>query len=209
MSNQQVGSFLNVLQNSLMFASYDNTWRMLLWYNPEVLPHTNYDPSDPDRDYGSYGCIRFATKAEMEASNQRLSLDKQVYVVTNDESDNTTNQCYYWEGSRYVRRFQVPRVANNITGSPAAEFAFQYKVHEGDVRQWALPTTNHLLMMFVYYNEINACLAAINRGTLPTSNSWTCQQGNASNAYCVAIPSANVVNYYKTNPYAVVPVAAL
>lgn len=208
-SNQQAGSFINVLQNSLMFASYDNTWRILLWHNPEVLPHTNYDPSDPDRDYGSYGCIRFATKAEMEASNQRLSLDKQVYVVTNDESDNTTNQCYYWEGSRYVRRFQVPRVANGITGSPAAEFAFQYKVHEGDVRQWALPTTNHLLMMFVYYNEINACLAAINRGPLPTSFSWTCQQNYASNAYCVTVPSAIVSNGVKGNPYAVVPVAAL
>ena len=145
----------------------------------------------------------------MEASNQRLSLDKQVYVVTNDESDNTTNQCYYWEGSRYVRRFQVPRVANGITGSPAAEFAFQYKVHEGDVRQWALPTTNHLLMMFVYYNEINACLAAINRGTLPTSNSWTCQQNGANYAYYVTIPSAGATSNLKSYTYAVVPVAAL
>ena len=208
-SNQQAGSFINVLQNSLMFASLDNTWRMLLWYNPEILPHTDYDPNDPSKDYGSYGCVRFATKAEMEASGQHLSLDKQVYVVTNDETDNTTNQCYYWEGSRYVRRFQVPRVANNITGSPAAQQAWQYKAHENDARQWALPTTNHLLMMYVYYNEINACLAAINRGTLPTGNTWTCQQGTANYAYYVTIPSANVSNVNKNGASAIVPVAAL
>ena len=208
-SNQQAGSFINVLQNSLMFASLDNTWRMLLWYNPEILPHTDYDPNDPSKDYGSYGCVRFATKAEMEASGQHLSLDKQVYVVTNDETDNTTNQCYYWEGSRYVRRFQVPRVANNITGSPAAQQAWQYKAHANDARQWVLPTTNHLLMMYVYYNEINACLAAINRGTLPTGNTWTCQQNTAGNACCVSIPSAYVNNVNKNITYAVVPVAAL
>ena len=208
-SNQQAGSFINVLQNSLMFASLDNTWRMLLWYNPETLPHTDYDPNDPTKDYGAYGCIRFATKAEMEASGQHLSLDKQVYIVTNDETDNTTNQCYYWEGSHYVRRFVVPRVMNNITGSPAAQFAFTYKVHENDARQWAMPTTNHLLMMYVYYNEINACLAAINRGTLPTGLTWACQQYNANYAYFVTIPSANVNYNSKNSTYAVVPVAAL
>ena len=206
---QQTGSFINVLQNSLNFRSLENTYRMLLWYDPEVLPHINYDPSDPDKDYGAYGCVRFATKAEMEASGQHLAYDQQVYVVTNDETDNTTNMGYYWEGSRYVRRFAVPRVANNITGSPAAKYAWEYKAWDGDTRQYALPTINHLLMMYVYYTAINTCLSTLYRSTLPTGSSWSCQQYNATYAYYVTIPSANVGNNFKNYTYAVVPVAAL
>ena len=205
----QTGSFLNVLQNNLIFFSLENTWRMLLWYDPEVLPHTNYDPNDPTKDYGSYGCVRFATKAEMEASGQHLAFDQQVYIVTADETDNTANQCYYWEGSRYVRRFPVPRVANNITGSPAAKEAWEYKAWDGDTRQWSLPTINHLLMMYVYNTEINTCISVLNHSALPTGNSWSCQQSNAGSAGYVTIPSASVTSNYKTYPYAVVPVAAL
>ena len=208
--SQQVGSYLNVLQNSLIFNSLENTRRMLLWFDPEVLPYTNYDPNDPDKDYGLYGCVRFATKAELEASGQHLAYDQQVYIVTTDESDNdAVNNCYYWAGNQYAKRFQVPRVANNITGSPAAKEAWNYKAWDGDTRQWALPTTNHLLMMYVYYTAINTCLSALNRSTLPTGNTWTCQQSNAVNAYCVTIPSAHVGSTNKTNAYAVVPVAAL
>lgn len=204
----QSGSFIDVLLNSLNFKSLENTYRMLLWYDPEVLPHCNYDPNDPDKDYGSYGCIRFATKAEMEGSGQHLMSYQQVYIVTNDETDNTTNQCYYWNGAAYARRFVVPRTGN-ITGSPAAKFAWKYKAWEGDTRQYALPTTNHLLMMYVYYNEINACLSTLNHGTLPTRYAWTCQQNNATNAWYVGIPSAYVNNNTKYYTYAVVPVAAL
>lgn len=206
---QQSGSFINVLQNSLNFKSLENTYRMLLWYDPEVLPHCNYDPNDPDKDYGSYGCIRFETKAEMEGSGQHLMSNQQVYIVTNDETDNTTNQCYYWNGAAYARRFVVPRVANGITGSPAAKYAWQYKAWDGDTRQYALPTTNHNLMKYVYYNEINACLSTLNRSTLPAGSTWTCQQNRANDAWFVAILSANVGNNNKNYTYAVVPVAAL
>ncbi len=205
---QQTGSFVNVLQNSLNFKSLENTYRMLLWYNPEVLPHCNYDPNDPDKDYGSYACIRFATKAEMEGSGQHLMSDQQVYIVTDDETDSTTNQCYYWNGAAYARRFVVPRTGN-VTGSPAAKYAWEYKAWDGDTRQYALPTSNHLLMMYVYYNEINACLSTLNLSPLPTGSTWTCQQYNAGTAWYVTIPSANVNNYDKNNSYAVVPVAAL
>lgn len=48
-----------------------------------------------------------------------------------------------------------------------------------------------------------------NFGTLPTGNTWTCQQNNANNAYYVTIPSANVNNNNKNNTNAVVPVAEL
>jgi len=48
-----------------------------------------------------------------------------------------------------------------------------------------------------------------NRSTLPTGNMWTCQQNNATNAWFVTIPSANVNNNNKNNVYAVVPVAEL
>lgn len=208
--SQQQGSFLNVLQNSLIFNSLENTYRMLLWYDPEVLPHINYDPSAPDNDYESYACVRFATKAEMEASGLQLAYDRQVYIVTDDETDSTTDQAYYWDGTAYTRRFQVPRVANSITGSPAAKYAWEYKAWDGDTRQYALPTTNHLLMMYVYYTQINACLSALDRSVLPTGSSWTCQQLSANNAYGVIIPSCAVSNYIKTNfNVTVVPVAAL
>ena len=205
---QQSGSFINVLQNSLNFKALENTYRMLLWYDPEILPHTDYDPNDPDKDYGAYGCVRFATKAEMEGSGQHLMSDQQVYIVTNDETDNTQNVCYYWNGAAYSKRFVVPRTGN-ITGSPAAKYAWQYKAWDGDTRQYALPTTNHLLMMYVYYSQINACLSTLNRSTLPTGFTWTCQQYSAPYAYCVTIPSANVNNSSKSSTYAVVPVAAL
>ena len=207
--NGQNSTFIDVLQDSLNFHSLDNTYRMLLWYNPEVLPHANYDPSDPTADYGDYGCVRFATKAEMEASGQQLPYDKQVYIVTNDESDNTTNQEYYWNGSAYVKRFAVPRYINNITGSPAAEFAWNYKAWQGDTRQWAMPTINHMLMMYVYYSQINTCLSAYNRSPLPTGYSWACQQNGADYAYYVTIPSGSVNYYVKNYTSAVVPVAAL
>ncbi len=206
---QSVGSFLDVLQNSLIFESYENTRRILLFYNPEKLPHTNYDPSDMDKDYSKYGCVRFASKAEMEASGIHLMYDQQVYIVTNDETDSSTDQSYYWDGVQYVRRFQVPRTANNITGAPAAEFAWDYKAYEGDERQYTLPTTNHLLMMYVYYSQINTLLYASHRSTLPTGGSWTCQQYNANVAYYVAIPSAYVSNSNRNYTYTVVPVAAL
>ena len=206
---QQTGSFINVLMNSLIFRSLENTYLMLLWYNPEVLPHCDYDPNDPDKDYGEYACIRFATKAEMLASEQHLAYDQQVYIVTNDETDGTQNVAYYWAGNGYTKRFVVPRNANNITGSPAAEYAWNYKAWDGDARQWSLPTINHLLMMYVYYSQINACLSILNRSTLPTGSSWSCQQNNATNASYVTIPSAYVGDKGKGSTYAVVPVAAL
>ena len=204
----QTGSFVNVLQNGLIFQSLENTYRMLLWYNPEILPHTDYDPDDPDKNYGSYGCVRFATHAEMENSGQMLMSDQQVYIVTTD-TDGASNVAYYWSGAAYTKRWPVPRVANNVTGSPAAEFAWQYKAWNGDTRQWTLPTINHLLMMYVYYTQINECLSALNHSTLPSGNSWSCQQNNANNANYVTIPSGNVNYTNKTGTLAVVPVAAL
>ena len=206
--DQQVGSFINVLQNSLNFRSIENTYRMLLWYDPEVLPHCDYDPSDPDKDYGSYACIRFANHAEMENSGQHLMYDQQVYIVTED-TDGTANVCAYWAGNGYTKRFVVPRVANNITGSPAAKHAWTHVAYDGDTHQWTLPTINHLLMMYVYYTPINTCLSVLDRSPLPTGYSLSCQQNNAGSAYCVTVPSAYVNGTYKGNTYAVVPVAAL
>lgn len=208
---QQQGSFVNVLQNSLIFNSLENTRMMLMWYNPEKLPHTDYDPTDPSKDYSGYYCVRFATKADLLASGMMLPYNQQVYIVTTDESDNNTaNNCYYWSGSAYVKRFVVPRVANGVTGSPCAEWAWDYKAWDGDTRQYTVPTTNHMLMMMVYFNEINACLAAINYGPLPSGSAWSCQQNNAIVAYFVTIPSGTVGSSgNKTSTFAVVPVAAL
>jgi hypothetical protein len=204
----QTGSFVNVLQNSLNFKSLENTYRMLLWFNPEVLSHIDYDASDPDKNYSEYACVRFSTHEEMLNSGIYLMYDQQVYIVTLDD-DGSENVSYYWEGSKYVKRFTVPRVANNITGSPAAEHAWQYKSWVGEQRQYTLPTINHLLMMYVYYTDINTCLSVLNRTTLPSSNSWSCQQTLATYAYYVVPSTGNVTNSNKTSTSAVVPVAAL
>jgi hypothetical protein len=137
-----------------------------------------------------------------------LMYDQQVYIVTLDD-DGSENVSYYWEGSKYVKRFTVPRVANNTTGSPAAEHTWQYKSWVGEQRQYTLPTINHLLMMYVYYTDINTCLSVLNRPPLPSSYYWSCQQNSAPNASYV-VPSTGLVNHSpKTSPYAVVPVAAL
>ena len=205
----QTGSFINVLQNSLNFKSLENTYRMLLWYNPEVLPHINYDPNDLTIDYSNYACIRFATYDEMNNSDQQLTMDQQVYIVTTDETDSTTNQCYYWNGTSYSKRFDVPRVINSVTGSPAAEYAWTYKAYDGDTRQYCLPTINHLLMMYVYYTEINECFYVLNSCYLPSGNIWSCQQYSKTNAYYVSIESCSISNKSKSNNYSVIPVAAL
>lgn len=207
----QTGSFVDMLKNALNFYSLENTFRMLMWYNPEILPHCDYDPSDPDKDYSSYNCIRFATKAELVASGITADSFVQVFIVTTDESDsNAANNCYYWNGTDYAKRFPVPRVANNITGSPAAEFAWQTKAWDGDTRQYAIPTINHLLMMYVYYTEINSCLSAMHRGPLPSGDAWTCQQYSSNGAYYVTVSSGAVgSNGGKYYTCAVVPVAAL
>ena len=57
--------------------------------------------------------------------------------------------------------------------------------------------------------QVNLLRSCGNFGTLPTGNTWTCQQNNANNAYYVTIPSANVNNNNKNNTYAIVPVAEL
>ena len=209
LSGQQVGSFVNVLKNSLNFDSLKNTRMMLMWYDPEVLKHANFDPNDHETNWGQYDCLRFTTKAQLDASNQRLMYDQQIYIVTNDETDGSTNVAYIWNGQEYTKRFSVPRVANNITGSPAAKHAWNYKSWYGEERQYTIPTTNHLLMMWVYFTQINACLSVLNRSALPSSYSWTCQQCTAGSAYYV-VPSSGEVSYNsKTNTNAVVPVAAL
>lgn len=205
---QQNGSFVDVLQNSLNFHSLENTRIMLLWYDPEVLPHIDYDPNDPDKNYGEYNCIRFSTNQEMQDSGIHLMYDQQVYIVTTD-TDGVTNICYYWDGHAYVKRFAVPRVANNVTGSPAAKYAWEYKAWENDSRQWTIPTTNHLLMMYVYQTQINTCLGILNRAYLPQGSSWTCRQNSSNSAWYVTVPSGSVNTNSKTNTYDVIPVAAL
>ena len=56
-------------------------------------------------------------------------------------------------------------------------------------------------------NQVTPIASYDDHSTLPTGNSWSCQQNNANNAYYVTIPSANVNNNNKNNTYAVVPVA--
>lgn len=200
--SSQTGSFVNALQNSLVFQAYEGTKRMLLYYDPEVL--------------GSEFCTRVATKAALEALETGVPYDMMTYIVTSDESfldannQPTANVAYVWNSDNgWTRRFVVPRVANNITGSPAAKAAWTYKVNANDTRQWYLPTINHLLIMYVLYQKINQCLTELNLSALPTGGTWSCQQSTAVNASYVTIPSGNVNNNNKSNSYSVVRVSEL
>ena len=57
------------------------------------------------------------------------------------------------------------------------------------------------------YNILESLAVNDDRTTLPSSNSWSCQQNNANNAYNVVPSTGNVNNNNKTYTYAVVPVA--
>lgn len=55
--------------------------------------------------------------------------------------------------------------------------------------------------------QVKSVASLDDHSTLPTGNSWSCQQNNANNANYVTIPSGNVNNNNKSNTNAVVPVA--
>ena len=56
-------------------------------------------------------------------------------------------------------------------------------------------------------NQVTSPASLDDHSTLPTGNSWSCQQNNNNNAYYVTIPSGSVNNNNKNNTNAVVPVA--
>ena len=191
----QTGSFLNVMQNGLVFAAHQGTLRMVMYYNPEVAGEQYY--------------TRVATYADLVALGSGLLYDEQVYIVTDDENKGLQNTAYIWSGAAWSYRFVVPRVANNITGTPVAQYAWTFKLTPDDTRQWLVPTINHYLIIYVNRAKINECLYSINRSALPTSYSWTCQQNNAINAYYVVPSSGQVNSISKSVSYAVVLVSAL
>ncbi len=218
----QNGSFINVLKNDLQFKSYENTKRLLLAYHPidedftPVVSTIKYDASLPTDIYNDYLCICFASHQEMIDSGIHKAYDQQTYVVDNDENTPdssgapTPRMNYYWDGGEYKKRFQVPYVdSQNVVGCPAAKYAWLYKAWEGDTRQWAMPVINQQLIATAYLQQINDCLYAINRTTLPTSFSWTCEQNNTNYAWCVVPPSGQVNYNSKNYSYAVWAVAAL
>ena len=59
------------------------------------------------------------------------------------------------------------------------------------------------------YNILESLAVNDDRTTLPSSNSWSCQQHHANNAYYVVPSTGTVYNTYKSYTSAVVPVAAL
>lgn len=210
----QTGSFVNVLQNNLIFAGYENTRRTLLFADPDVLGWKQWDANDKETNWGSIPCIHFASHAEMIAANRTLQYDQQIYVVDNDETitdgSASTSIAYYWNGASYTKRFQVPLTdTQKIKGAPVAKYCWNFKAWEGDTRQWFGPTINHLLLMHVYKAEIDTCLYALNRGTLPADTVWTMQEISVNGQYSVALSSGQVGNTSKYGSTGVVAVAAL
>lgn len=210
----QTGSFVNVLQNNLIFAGYENTRRTLLFADPDVLGWKQWDASDKETNWGSIPCIHFASHAEMIAANRTLQYDQQIYVVDNDETitdgSASTSIAYYWNGASYTKRFQVPLTdTQKIKGAPVAKYCWNFKAWDGDTRQWFGPTINHLLLMHVYKPEIDTCLYALNHSTLPTGLVWAVQENHANLQYCVSLSSGQVNYNTKFSSYGVVAVAAL
>ena len=210
----QTGSFVNVLQNNLIFAGYENTRRTLLFADPDVLGWKQWDASDKETNWGSIPCIHFASHAEMIAANRTLQYDQQIYVVDNDETitdgSASTSIAYYWNGASYTKRFQVPLTdTQKIKGAPVAKYCWNFKAWEGDTRQWFGPTINHLLLMHVYKPEIDTCLYALNRSPLPAGHVWAMQEASANPQYCVTLSSGQVNGNGKVYSSGVVAVAAL
>ena len=218
----QTGSFANVVTDTLRFHSFENTKRLLLAYHPceqdgtPIVSTIDYDPALPKETYRNYLCVRFASYQQLMTSELHVTWDQQTYLVMADENtpdadgNPTPRVNYYWDGGAYKKRFQVPYVdTQKIIGCPAAAYCWTYKAWFGDTRQWVLPTINHLLIMYAYRTQINECLYALNRSTLPASSAWACEQNGATYAYYVTLSSGAVLNGYKLNSYAVVPVAAL
>ena len=58
-------------------------------------------------------------------------------------------------------------------------------------------------------NKLIPLVQHSNHNTLPSGNTWSCQQYSGGNAYFVTIPTGSVSYNSKNNTYAVVPVAAL
>ena len=56
-------------------------------------------------------------------------------------------------------------------------------------------------------NQVTPIENLDDHSTLPSSNTWACEQNNATNAYYVTLSSGQVNNNNKNNSYAVVPVA--
>ena len=59
------------------------------------------------------------------------------------------------------------------------------------------------------HQQVTTKVDLVNRTALPSSESWTCQQNNANNAYYVVPSSGSVYPDNKNHTCAVVPVAAL
>ena len=77
-----------------------------------------------------------------------------------------------------------------------------FDLYNGDLTcQSVSPDTDH--------QQVTTKVDLANRTALPSSNSWTCQQNNANNAYYVVPSTGEVNNNNKNNTNAVVPVAEL
>lgn len=102
----------------------------------------------------------------------------------------------------------------NCTGSPAAEFALNFRAFTesyagfADQTQWSIPSMKHLLLMYKYRNEINEALQIVGSDTISSTTYWTCCQHSASNAYRISMANGQISYINKSTSANVVrPVA--
>ena len=82
---------------------------------------------------------------------------------------------------------------DNCAGSPAAEYAMNYRAFSEsfagfeDVTQWSIPTMRHLLVLYKHRNEINQALQAVGSDPLSSTIYWTCCQRSASEAFRISM----------------------
>ena len=153
---------------------YTNSLRIMQFANPAMLTEAQ-------------GVYKYADLASFPP----VGLSGLVYL------DLSTNQAYWWVEGKYVNQGIKPYVdSNSGIGSPATEYAWNYKAYVGDPRQWYLPSIGQLMLIFANNIAINDCLNAINNLQLSTNYWWSSTQSTATIMWGLAGGSGNV---YATN----------
>ncbi|MCQ2310182.1 MAG: hypothetical protein MJZ64_00305 [Paludibacteraceae bacterium] len=180
-----------------ILSGYRDTWRVLRALNPEVLRGR----------FDEFGIVELETTADFPAVGD----SSKVYIVKKTSG----HDLYRFDGNSYVKKYAVPFVANSVTGSPLAEFCWQYKAYEGDENEWYTSSAYEALIIYANLAAINSCIAsAINVGLdweqIPATTMWTILQYSSANAWNCSLSNGSLNNNGTkcSNSYLAVPVSA-
>ena len=169
-----------LIPNLTIFAGNQNLYKDLDGYTNSLRIMQFANPAMLTEEQGVY---KYANLASFPS----VGLSGLVYL------DLSTNKAYWWVEGKYVNQGVKPYVdSQSKVGSPATEYAWNYKAYVGDTRQWYLPSAGQLMLIFANNIAINDCLNAINNLQLSTSNWWSSTQSTAATMWAVSGSNGNV-----------------